>query len=152
LGFEVVKGLMLDVIGDYEARPGKANRRTMQAFVSYTGSKGKIGALYARQTRQGVNKLNLDVTSIYGVANFSSKVNGFLRWDRMYDANPDGEKISYIPFDKTAKSNFILAGLDFTPHEDVHIMPNVEYIFYNPKAGGDVDPDIMPRLTMWYLF
>jgi hypothetical protein len=152
LGFQVAEGLMIDFIGDYEARPGDANRSTMQAFLSYSGSQGRIGALYARQTRQGVNTLHLDVTSIYGVANFNPRLNGYIRWDRMYDPNPDGEKISYYPFDKTAKSNFILIGLDYTPHEDVHIMPNIEYTFYNPKAGADVNPDFMPRMTMWYLF
>ncbi len=71
----------------------------------------------------------------------------------MLDPNPSGAGIAYIPFDDTAKSNFIVAGLDFSPHKDVHIIPNVELVIYGePDTGETPDPDVIPRLTFYYKF
>ena len=80
----------------------------------------------------------------------SGKVEWFARFDRMFDPNPDGAKIAYIPFDPDARSNFFLSGLAFSPHENVQIIPNIEIVSYDDVGGNPVDTDVIPRVTFYY--
>ena len=82
-----------------------------------------------------------------------------MRFDRYFDPNPDGAEISYLPFDPTAASNLFIAGLDFSPSKDVHIIPNVEIVVYDEPDSGiryaaGIKPgsDVMPRITLYYRF
>jgi len=95
-----------------------------------------------------VDDLNLKIASVFATYKISEKVSIFGRFDHMFEPNPKGESISYIPFSDTAKSNFIVGGVDITPVKNVHIIPNVEAVFYS--EGGDPDADIIPRLTVFY--
>ncbi|MFQ6120793.1 MAG: hypothetical protein ACE5KE_13035, partial [Methanosarcinales archaeon] len=74
------------------------------------------------------------------------------RFDKMFDPNPAGEKISYIPFDSRAKSNLLIIGIDFKPHKLVHIIPNIEYVFYDETNGYKPDPDFYFKMTLYYKF
>ena len=115
----------------------------------------RLGVQYAQQTRQvdGGDDQSLSLASVFFVTKVAKKTNLFARVDRQFDPNPKGNKISYIPFDKTAKSLFFVAGLDFTPIETVHLMPNVELVKYDENdAGVTPDTDIIPRLTFYYKF
>ena len=71
----------------------------------------------------------------------------FARFDRLFNPNPDAKRISYIPFDNTAKPNMILVGLDWSPIEAFHIMPNFVFVFYDePDNSAKPEETIMPRL------
>ncbi len=73
------------------------------------------------------------MVSLFGVAQWHDKWSAFLRWDRSLDPVSAGPGISYLPLDGTAKFDFILAGVDFVPHKDVHLMPNFEIV---PLSAG----------------
>jgi len=152
---KVGNGFLVQGYADFEERPGDTNRYTLQGFVGYKGTTSRFGVQFAHQNRQvaGGDDLTLQIGSLFGAAKLSDKVWGFARIDRAFDPNPDGATISYIPFDKTAKSTFLVAGIEYSPAEDVHLMPNVEAIVYGDNAaGGSPDSDLIPRFTFYYTF
>lgn len=81
----------------------------------------------------------------------------YARYD-MYnpDMNFDADK-SYFSGSAPVTESFITAGVDFTPHKNVHIMPNIWYNGYASRAknatpAAKSDFDLVPRLTFWYNF
>jgi len=59
--------------------------------------------------------------------------------------------------DETYRQNFITAGLDYTPLNNVHIMPNIWYNHYATQLSGASDKakgdyDLVCRLTFYYTF
>ena len=152
-----VEGVIVEAYADFESRDEDKNRYVLQGLVAYQGDKFRIGAQIANQTRQqgeGPDDLDIMAGSVFGAAQIiEKKVWAFARFDRMFDPNPDAAGISYIPFDETAESNTIIAGLDWTPIKDVHIMPNLVAVFYDePDTGDKPDETIMPRLTVYFKY
>ena len=147
--------IIVEGYADFEERPGETNRYTLQGFAAYQAKKGRIGVQFVHQNRQvaGADDMTLQIASVFGAAQLSPKVWGFARVDRALDPNPDGAKISYIPFDNTVKSTFLLAGIDFRPAENVFLMPNMEVVLYSDNdAGASPDSDVIPRFTFYYKF
>lgn len=146
-------GVLIQGYADFDERPGETNRYTLQGFAAIQKENFRVGVQYAHQNRQvaGGNDQKLQIGSVFGAAKLSDKVWGFARIDRTFDPNPDGNKISYIPFDKTAKSNFIVAGIDFLPAKNVHLIPNIEAVLYSDNdAGTSPDTDVIPRFTLYF--
>lgn len=154
LGFYPTESFFFEIYGDYDDRPGETDRFTLQGFLGLKGNWGRLGLQYAHQTRQVEvgDDLELDIASIFGVLKLSDKTFVFARYDRMFDPNPDGSKIAYIPFDPAAKSNFIVAGFDFHLADKIQLMPNIEIVFYDEVDGVRPDTDVIPRLTLYYKF
>ena len=144
---------ILEFYSDYENLPDSSHRRTLQGFVGYQKDWGRLGVQYARQIRTGNSDLALDSISVFGVYNLSPRANLIGRYDRMFDPNPDGERISFIPFNPEASFNFFLAGLDFKVSEEFSFIPNVEVVRYDKmKSGPRPNSDLIPRLTFYYRF
>lgn len=152
--------LVLEVYADYEDRVNDADRRTLQAFAGYQAAKLRAGFQWTEQKRTTVGEdVDLTILSGFAAVQASEKMWVFGRVDRNDDANPDGNKIAYIPFDKSAANTFVVGGLDFVLWQenndkgkmvaDAHLMPNVEAIFYESPDGGGPTPDndVIPRLT-----
>lgn len=147
--------IIVEGYADFEPRHGHYDRYTLQGFVAYKADKYRAGAMYARQTRQngtdtqGGNKANvvLNVVSAFAYAAVSPKVNIFGRLDHTFDPNPDATKIAYIPFASNAKSTFAVAGVDFAPVENVHLIPNAEIIAYSVDKGTKPVTDVIARVT-----
>jgi len=156
LGLEPAKNIIVELYGDLDMRADSAHRFTIQGFAAYQAEKGRAGVQFVRQTRKkkDADDINIEVLSVFAVADLMEKISAFARFDHMFDVNSGGEGISYLPFDATAKANLIVAGLDFTPAKDIHIMPNVELVIYGePDAGGDTpDMDVIPRITCYFKF
>ncbi len=154
LGFYPDEHVFVEIYGDYDDRPGSSDRYTFQGFLGLKGSWGRVGLHYAHQTRQieDGDDLQLDIASIFTVLKLSDNVYVFSRYDRVFDPNPDGAKIAYLPFDPTTRSNFIVAGVDFHVVENVRLIPNIEIVFYDQQAGERPDTDVVPRLTFTYIF
>ena len=152
-GFHPCSSVTLEFYADWEDR-GDPTRYTLQGFAAYRTDDYRAGVLYARQTetQTGHPDENREVLSLFGVARVSDRVNLLGRFDHNFD--PAHAGISYLPFDPTAESsNLIVAGIDFEPAHDVHIMPNVETVIYGDVPGGtSPDTDVMPRLTFYYKF
>ncbi len=152
-----VKGVIAEAYADFDKREESKDRYTLQGFLAYQGDTFRVGAQVANQTRkqgEGKENLNLLGVSAFGAAQLiEKKVWALARFDRMFDPNPDGERIAYTPYDKMAKSNTIIFGVDWTPIKDVHIIPNLFLVFYDkPDKGDKPNTDVMPRLTLYYSY
>ena len=145
-------GLIVEAYVDYQGKNGDNDVFTVQGFAAYQHEKGRAGVQFAHQTRkvEGGNDVELQIGSAFLVVKLSDKVSALARVDRMFDPNPSGEKISYIPFDKTAESTFGLAGLDFALSDKLHLIPNVEVVSYDKNAAGVTpDLDLIGRVTAY---
>ena len=152
LTVEIVKNLFLQGYGDWNDLPNENDRYTEQCFLIYKTPSFRAAAQFVHQTRrlgEGRDNQKLKFGSVFAAAKIRNKVWGFVRADRAFDPNPDGEEISYIPF-LEAKSVFILAGLDFSLEENIHIMPNIEFVTYDEDKDNASDSDFIPRLTFYY--
>ncbi len=155
VGLHPSANLVFQVYGDWNDNPGRNDWYTAQAFAAYKSKKVRVGVQYAHQVRNVANgtDLNLDIASFFAVLKTSPKTAILGRIDHSFDPNPKGEGISYIPFDKTAESTFIVGGLDLTPIPDVHLMPNIELVVYGQNNNGVTpDTDVIPRVTFYYKF
>lgn len=155
LAFYPTNSFVLEGYIDYEGRPGDTDRRTYQAFAGFTPAWGRVGLQAVRQHREvaGGDALDLDVASVFGVFELTDTLNLLTRYDRMFDPNPDGEKISYLPFDRTAGSSFALFGVDIEIDGALNIIPNVEWVFYDESSPGSrPDQDVIPRVTFFWQF
>ncbi len=147
LGFSPVKEIYFEFYGDYS--PGeKENPRisTFQVFFACKREKFRAGLQYIYQKRSGDNQdVNLQIASGFAVFYLTKKVNIFARMDRMFQPNPFGEKISYMPFDPTSPSIAFLSGIDFQAADYIHFIPNMAYVNYDDISPGD----FYLKLTMY---
>ena len=148
---------VFEVYGDFDARPGETDRSTLQVFGGYQTDALRVGLQAARQ-RQEVplaDARDIDLASAFAVFRLGERSHLLLRYDRLFDPNPDGARIPYLPFDPTADSQLVIAGLDFALHDRVNLTPNVEAVFYD---RDDDDPRPRPeetiaaRVTMFWRF
>jgi len=154
LGLKLTEWLLFEAYGDWEERPGRANRSTLQAFLAYQTERFRTAALLARQNRELPDGGNakLEIGSVFAVGKLASKTWAVLRLDRNFDPNPEGATIAYIPFSPRARSTLAVAGMDYTPIPEVHLIPNVELVYYDKVAGTRPTTDVIPRLTLYYLW
>lgn len=155
LGARPLKNVIVEGYVDFEERPGHSDRVTLQAFAAYQAERFRIGAQFAHQSRQvgaGAENLKLQIASVFAAMQLSNRTRAFARLDRTFDPNPDGAKISYLPFDPSAKSTFFLAGVELRPVGTVRIMPNIETVFYDKVSGNRPDTDVIPRITFYYIW
>lgn len=126
----------------------------MQGFAVCDQKRYWVGVQVTQQTRkQGSAKgVKLEIASGFASGKLTEKTSVFGRFDRMFDPNPDGDKTPYLPFASSAKSNFVVAGVDFKPIEGVHLIPNLETVFYDGANGVKPDTDVVGRLTIYYSF
>jgi hypothetical protein len=91
--------------------------------------------------------------SVFGFFHLSPKLTLIGRYDRMFDPNPEGANIPYIPFDPTAKFHFFLAGIDWKVAEEFSLLPNIEVVRYDEREDGTRPAtDVIPRVTFFYNF
>ena len=153
LGFYPNDSLILEFYSDYDQRPLQADRNTYHAFLGYKRDWGRLGIQYGHQKRKGDSKVNLDVLSFFGFVNVSPRVTLIGRYDRMFDPNPEGPGIPYLPFDPTAKFHFFLTGIDWKVTEEFSLIPNLEVVRYDKREDGSRPAtDVMPRMTFFYRF
>ena len=150
-----VTGFIVEGYADLENAVDLGRWYTLQGLLGYQQEQLRVGVQLANQTRQREDKddLNFLVSSVFGAAQLiEKKVWAFARFDRLFDPSP-APNSGYIRFDGTAAPNTIIAGLDWTPFEAFHIMPNLVFVFYDePDKGTKSDATIMPRLTALFRF
>ena len=158
LGLYPNSKVIVEIYGDYEASHGRTDRYTVQGFAAYKSDRYRVGAQFAHQIKQGVDASGddadrkLDVASVFATVKVSPKVNAVARVDRTFQANPEGPKIAFLPFDGGSKSTFLVFGVDVAPTSQVHLMPNVEVVAYDKKNGTGPDSDFIGRLTFYFTF
>ncbi|HET6528249.1 MAG TPA: hypothetical protein VFG39_05820 [Balneolaceae bacterium] len=153
LGYDLTKHFIIEVYGDWNDGT-TADTYTLQGFIGYRSDVFNFGALYARQWRQIIGTdLNLDLVSIFANKQLTEKAAGFLRVDHMFDPYPDGDDNAFLPFSPEAESTFLVGGVDVKLHETIHLMPNIETIFYGENALGETpETDVIPRVTLFFEF
>jgi hypothetical protein len=147
------KEIVVELYGDYRDVPDENDIYTAQLFAAYKTKSFRVGLQFAHQTHKNSEFLSTEVASIFAAAKLSNNWSTFARVDRMFDANLSGHKISYIPFDPSAKSTFIVAGLDYSLVKNVSILPNVEVVIYDKNKGSEQSKtDVIPRMSFYYKF
>ena len=127
----------------------------MRVFGSYQLESFRIGVEYADQTLRQTDESDVKrrLLSAFVSGDVMDQVALFLRVDRMFDPNPAGDRIAFIPFDPTANSIFILAGVEWNPIKDVFFTPNFEYISYGQNSAGETPgDDLYGRVTFFWKF
>lgn len=155
LSLPLSDNILVEAYGDWNSVDGENDVYTLQGFAAYQTDNSRIGLQVARQIHQapGADSETMSLISAFAVLKLKEKCNAFARIDKMLDPNPGGHKIAYIPFDNTARSTFAVAGLDHSPAKNVHLIPNIEAVFYEENvAGNKPGMDLIPRLTVYYKF
>ncbi len=149
------KKLILESNLDFEPESGGKSKTTVEGFIGY-----QIGAINTgiTVTEQIQKQYQSDSTNIVpmGVSFFvrgkliPDKLNGFGRVDFF---NPDldySESISSKHYDEF----FGVAGIDWTPHKNVHLIPNLWVNQYSDKRSIETKrgADIIPRITFFFEF
>ncbi|HXV13257.1 MAG TPA: hypothetical protein VEC56_03535, partial [Candidatus Krumholzibacteria bacterium] len=156
LRFRPTAAWAVEAYADYEDRIDSGDRQTVHGFVGYKAEKARAGVQYIRQLRKETGEdVELQFVSAFLTGAITEKAWLFGRVDLNMDANPEGDRIAYIPFDPTASNTFILVGLDYWVRETVGFSPNVEVVVYDePDTAGlpTPDTDVIPRFTFHFTF
>jgi hypothetical protein len=137
----LTNAIAVEVYADHDDREGDDDRSLGQVFAWLQREKYRTGVFYAHQAREDGN---LDVASIFGVVAVANRVSLLARVDRIFDPNPEGDRIAYLPFDPTTESTLFIAGVDWAVHKNVSVIPNVTVIHYD----NGVTQDVLPKLTL----
>ena len=159
LGWWLTDNFVVEAYGDFDTLADDATRTTAQGFAGYVSDRLNLGALLAAQFEDealydGADDTGTrEVASLFGNFSLNDRWTSVFRVDRMFSANPQGPTIDYIPFSDEASSTFMLLGADYQAFSNVHIMPNIEAIFYDENDNGQTpDTDLIPRVTLYYQF
>jgi hypothetical protein len=152
VAFHPSERFTIEAYGDVESRPGETDRWTAQLFGGYQGEQARGGIQLARQQQEIATggEREIDLASAFGVFALAERLSLFARYDHMFDPNPEGAQIPYLPFDPNAASQLVIVGLDFELHEKLNLMPNVEAVFYDEVDGERPDQTLVPRLTFYW--
>ncbi len=149
------KELIIEVYGDYADKSGYKDWTTLQGFVAYVSKDYRVGLQYANQTREisesESNKFN--IASLFFNGRINNNFGYLLRADKMFEPNPKGNDIAYIPFSEDAASTLFIAGLEWSPTKGVSLIPNLEYVLYDKtETGVTIENDMYARLTFSWEF
>jgi hypothetical protein len=154
LNFQPVPSLFLELYGDYTSLGSGSSVSIFQAFAGVKGPWGRSGLNFGlRHAKQADVGSDLKFISLFGVFKLCSKMEFVCRFDRLLDPNPNGAKIDYIPMAANARANVVLAGLGWSLNENIKVIPNVKYVFYDaPEAGDKPSADFYTYLTLYFKF
>jgi hypothetical protein len=142
-----VEDLRIEPYVDYEGGPGNSDRALYKLFLGYQFNRLALGGEILQRVNHvdaGRNRMPFGY-SVFGRLKAAEKLQAFARYDRW---QPDTRAADRID------SDLYVAGLDWEPYKDVHIMPNVEATQYDAR-GAAVAPshhDVQARVTFYYRF
>jgi hypothetical protein len=154
LNFQPIPALFFELYADYTDMGNDSSVNIFQAFAGVKGAWGRGGLNFGlRNAKQAGSSSDMKFVSVFGVFKLSGKLEFVGRYDRLLDPNAGGSKIDYIPMANNAKANVLLAGLSWSINDNVKIIPNVKYVFYDAPASGDKPAaDIYTYLTLYFKF
>jgi hypothetical protein len=123
-----------------------ADRSNVQLFAGWQREKARVGLQLARQMRED---LDLDVASLFAVVNLTPTLAVLARADRMFDPNPEGDRITYLPMRTDSEATVFIAGTDWKVHKNVSLIPNVVLVTYD---GGEAENELLTRVTLAFNF
>ena len=142
-----IRDLKLEPYVDYEPGFAGADKALYKLFAGYELKRGAIGAEIVDQV---VHSRTVPNTEPFGFSVFarvapSPTLGAYARFDRW---QPNTRATNRVDTD------LYIAGLDWQPYKDVHIMPNVESAQYRARraAVAPAHHDTQARLTFYYRF
>ncbi|MBN2400578.1 hypothetical protein EH223_09305 [candidate division KSB1 bacterium] len=144
----------MELYADYTASGNNRWVSIFQAFVGLKGKWGRSGLNFGmRNSKQAGTRSDIKFVSIFLAGKLHPKIELIGRFDSLPDPNPNGGKIDYIPMANNAKANVLLAGLGWFLNENVKIIPNIKYVFYDtPESGDKPLSDFYTYLTLYFKF
>jgi hypothetical protein len=167
--------ILVDLGADNEwtqAKPYQKNKTTIKAFVAYQTTPITIGV----EVFQQVQKNNTVFTEA-APSTVKDTVNAVASGISIFARGPIGKKLGFVVrydyYNPDSKFNLnnvyagsysgiyteslILAGLDYTPVKNVHLIPNVWYDMYDNRYNtvnglNKSSNDLAFRLTVHYIF
>jgi hypothetical protein len=154
LNFQPVPALFFELYADYTNLGNESSVNIFQAFAGVKGKWGRSGFNFGvRNAKLGETSSDIKFVSLFGVFKLCQKMEFVARYDRLLDPNPNGSKIDYIPMANNAKANVLLAGLGWSLTENVKVIPNIKYVFYDAPASGEKpQADFYAYLTLYFKF
>ena len=154
LNFQPVPALFFELYADYTNFGNSSSASILQAFAGVKGKWGRSGFnAGVRNAKQADSRSDMKFISVFGIFKLGQKMDFVARYDRMLDANPNGSKIDYIPMASNAKANVLLAGFGWALNENVKIIPNIKYVFYDaPESDEKPQADFYTYLTLYFKF
>ena len=162
---------IVDFTSDYEVASGTQSRNTYKGFIAYQSDPVTAGLEVFTQVQKGattdttegfINATNVNVVP-FGISAFihgqivPQKLNYFARYDFYSPDTKFNADLKYATNVPDYKENFVVAGLDWMPVNNVHFMPNVWFDSYssmknNVSGKAKFDYDLVPRVTFYYVF
>lgn len=158
--------IVLDLYGDVQTGPDSKNNMLIKGFAGYLSDPITLGVEILSYSQQKFKSDQSDTRSL-GVSIFArsvlikDKLNAFARYDsynpdQLYRETDVPSSFNISTMQRNYDEQFFVAGLDFTPHKNVHIMPNIWVNSYSPKAEDVIlaerQADIVPRITFYFLY
>jgi len=149
---KLFKNFQSEVYADHELKGSDHHRTTLKFFAGYSYGKFNLGfeAVNHQITKNEAKVSSLGISGYVRTTLVSKSekpvLNVFARYD-LYNPDSNNDSTGY-------KENFIVAGLDYMPLENIHFMPNIWMNFYHGKSGSSVrrDADIVARFTFFYIY
>ncbi|MEP6793877.1 MAG: hypothetical protein ABJB16_06095 [Saprospiraceae bacterium] len=165
-GYLFDRKIILDLYADYQTGHNDQFVSNIRGFAAYQTDPVTIGMELFSGTQ---NKIKSDGTNVtpFGYSIFArgriikDKLNAFVRYDSYNPDNSYRDKDILASYNAGAMNKqydeqFFTAGLDFMPHRNVHLMPNIWINSYKAKAETALlvkrEADIVPRLTFYFIF
>ena len=150
----VSRDLSDKVVGEvnliYADKVGGDHWTTVAGFLGFTGEGYDASLFYGHQTRSisGGPNVDMDVLSFFVGARGNPKSRPFLRVDLMGNPVPGGDTIPYLQLATTANPMLVIFGVDMALSENVHLIPNIEWVTYSGATGPTPSNDLFFRLTV----
>ena len=147
LPLNLVRDLKVEPYIDYEPGVNGTDKALYKLFAGYELKKGAIGGEIFRQTAHSRVAPNTEPSGFSAFARMapSPTLGAYARFDSWQPNRRAANRVD---------TNLYIAGLDWQPYKDVHVMPNVEATKYRAKgtATGPSHNDTQARLTFYYRF
>ena len=151
LSHKLSPNLDLNGTAVYADKAGSDHWTTAAVFLGYKGDKFEGSIFYAHHARSiaSGSDVSLDIVSLYLSFHSSDTVRPFFRADFVNGAVPEADKIKYLKLSKDASPTLFIVGVDMKLSENVHLIPNIEWVSYsNPVSGPTPGSDMFIRLTV----
>lgn len=142
-----IRDLRIEPYVDYEPGFAGADKALFKLFAGYEMKKAAIGGEILDQVVHSRVAPNTEPRgySVFARMTPSPTLGAYARYDRWQPNKRAADRVD---------SDLIIAGLDWQPYKDVHVMPNVEATQYRAR-GTAVAPahhDTQARITLYYRF
>lgn len=148
--FDLNPGFAIEGFYGHFDRPSGQDRETAQVFAGFRFPWARGGAQYLyhkRNSGAALPDIKIDIASAFAVLDpIRQKLSLFARVDWLNDPLPGADGIDYLVIDPTSKFTYYLAGIEWYLHPQLRFSPNIEVVDYR----GDIDTDVVPRLTFYW--